>query len=248
MLNSNKADNGRKQRSYVLPILIALICIFMFAGIILINSFMTNFKKAGNAAFDTTYNDTKQETYDGFKQKAFNYYEAKNHVSNRATITIGNIKEENSLEVLSVSESWIKINDGKKSDDNTTRWIEFSATGIYTVDMTMSQFIIDDNKGYVLVKLQTPQLTQFALDTSPVVKNFNYEEGMLRINGNYDNGVKMHLEDRAEAYQVLKERISGKDEDLTAAKASTETLIRTFIRSVNPELDLKDSDIIIEFT
>ena len=60
--------------------------------------------------------------------------------------------------------------------------------------------------------------------------------------------LKMMLNDRAEALNKLTEQLESNDANLAIAKTSTENLIRTFIKNVNPDMNLKDSDIQIEFT
>ncbi len=212
--------------------------------------FGENAKKACENTFAKAYEDTKKNTYDQFKQKAFDYFEAQNHVSNRVTISVGNIKEENALEVLSVSDSWVKVSDPDTDEDQTRRWVEFSATGVYIVDMSVSEFIIDDYNGFVIVKLKTPQLSHVALDSETKAYLLKKEKGFFELSGNgdYDTGVNMLLNDRAEALEVLTKRLNSNDDNLTRAKSSAESFIRSFIRNVNPDLNLKDSDIQIQFT
>ena len=239
----------RKNNGKVLKVLAVILIIICLAGSgLLFCLFGTNAKNSCKESFAIAYDETKQKTYDQFKQKAFDYFEEKNHVSNQATLTIGNIKEENSLEVLSVSDSWVKISEPDKDADKTTRWVEFNATGVYTVDMSVSEFIIDDYNNYILVKLKTPQLSHIALDTNTKAYLYKYEKGFFELNGDYDSGVKMMLNDRAEALDKLTEQLESNDANLARAKTSTENLIRTFIKNVNPGMNLKDSDIQIVFT
>ncbi len=112
-------------------------------------------QQACSNAFNNAYNEAMAQTYDNFYQAAYNYCEEQNHVSNSATISIGSIKEENALEVLSVSENWIKISDSSQDSNRTTRWVEFTGTGVYTVDMSLSEFIIDDYNKFILVNVKS---------------------------------------------------------------------------------------------
>ncbi|MCR4638960.1 hypothetical protein [Ruminococcus sp.] len=247
---SNKTTRKTKRKSNLKglkAVYIILLFTLIVVSIVLLLTSCANAKSASRAAFSNVFNDTKKKTYDQFKQKSFDYFEEQNHVSNRAKITIGNIKEENSLEVLSVSDSWVKISDPEEDEDRTTRWVEFNATGVYTVDMSISEFIIDDYNNFILVKLKTPQLNHIALDNNTKAYLYKYEKGFFELNGDYDSGVQMMLNDRAEALDNLTEQLENNDENLARAKMSTENLIRTFIKNINPELNLKDSDIQIEF-
>lgn len=236
----------QKNKGKWLKIFAVIVIILSIAGSgLLFFRFAANAKKACQDSFSTAYDDTRQKTYDQFKQKAYDYFEEQNHVSNRATLTVGNIKDENALEVLSVGDSWVKISE--PDEDKATRWVEFNATGVYTVDMSVSEFIIDDYNNYILVKLKTPQLSHIALDNANTKAYlYKYEKGFF--NGNYDSGVEMMLNDRAEALDKLTEQLESNDANLARAKTSAENLIRAFIKNVNPGMDLKDSDIQIIFT
>ena len=246
---SNSKTAAQKNKGNGLKVFAVFIIIISIAGSgLLFFMFGLNTKKACQDNFNTAYSETKDKIFDQFKKKAYDYFEEKNHVSNRATLTIGNIKEENSLEVLSVSDSWVKISDPDKDNDKTRRWVEFNATGLYTVDMSTSEFIIDDYNNYIIVKLKTPQLSHIDLDTNSKAYLYKYEKGFFELNGDYDSGVKMMLNDRAEALDKLTEQLESNDANLARAKKSTENIIRTFLKNVNPEMELKDSNIRIQFT
>lgn len=252
-MNSQKKTTPRaatkKNKGHILEVLaVIMIILSLAASGLLFIMFGENAKKACTDSFSKAYEDTKKNTYDQFKKKAFDFFEAQNHVSNRATITIGNIKEENSLEVLTVSDSWIKMSDPDNDEDKTTRWVEFSATGVYIIDMSASEFIIDDYNNYIIVKLKTPQLSHVALDADTKAYLYKYNKGFFELNGDYDSGVTMLLNDRAEALDKLTEQLESNDSNLARAKTSAEYFIRSFIKTVNPGLDIKDSNIQIQFT
>ncbi len=249
MLMSNSKKAAKKNSGTVIKSIAALISILCIAGsIFLLMKFSEKAKKACDESFKIAYEKTKEDTYNDYKKLTYDYWEKNNHVSNRATLSIGNIKEENNLEVLSVSESWVKISEPDKDNDKTTRWVEFNATGLYTVDMSASEFIVDDYNNYIIVKLKTPQLSHISLDSNSKAYLFKYKKGFFELNGDYDSGVKMMLNDRSEALDKLTEQLESNDANLARAKKSTENLIRTFLKNVNPEMELKDSNIRIQFT
>lgn len=245
-VSDSETTNTEKKKGPLWPIIL-ITTISVISSAILLTISGVNAKTSCEDTFSRVYEETRQDTYDQYKQQAFDYFEKQNHVSNRAVLTVGSIKEENSLEVLSVSDCWIKISDPDDDADRTTRWVEFNASGVYTVDMSASEFIIDDYNDFILVKLKTPQLNHIALGTDTKVYLYTYEKGFLKWNGDYDSGVKMMLNDRAEALDKLTELLESNDANLAKAKASAESLIRTFIKNVNPGVDLKDSDIQIQF-
>lgn len=51
------------------------------------------------------------------------------------------------------------IESKKDNDDGIEVWMEFYGDGIFTVDMKASEFIIDYDRQYVLVRVPRPELT-----------------------------------------------------------------------------------------
>ncbi len=229
-------------KNKIIPII--AIVVFGVLGIVFFSISFGVTKNRCSETFDTIYQDTRQNTYNEIYQTVFDFYEGQNHVSNIATISIGNIQEENALEVLSVCDSWIKVS--PESDDDI-RWVEFNATGVYNVDMSRSEIMIDDYNKYVYVKLETPKLCHISVDTDAKVYLYKYNTSLLKWNGNYEAGTNEYLSDRSEALDVLTEMLERNDENLDKAKKSAESLIRTFIINVNPNLKLNDSNISIEW-
>lgn len=257
MSNSRDKDNTknkapqkdkpkRKKKKSITPLMCAAIFVICVAGSCpLFIEGISKIKTAGIHSFESKYEDTKDKTYNDFKQSAFDYYEEKNHVSNRVSLSIGNIKEENALEVLSVCESTILISEDK---EDMERWVEYPANAVYTVDMTTSEFIIDDYYKYVVIKLKTPQLNHISIDNENIVMyHLDNRKGFMKINGDVDSGVNTALEDRKKALKELTVQLENNDDNLSRAKLSTESIIRNIIKEVNPDLNLKDSDIQIEF-
>ena len=243
---SSKTPATNKRNLLPLLATISTVLCIAFSGLLFL-SFLGNAKKACASTFSKSYDETRGNVFNQFKQKAFDYYEAKNHVSNRVTLSIKNIKKENALEVLSVSETYLKTSDPDKDEDRTTRWVEFTGTAVYTVDMTTSEFIIDDNNKFILVKLKTPQLNQPSLNNNPKVYLYKYKKGVFKVNGNYDTGVKQMLQDRAEAQEEITKLLEINESNLAKAKESAESIIRNLIKTLNPDSGLEDSNIRIEF-
>lgn len=237
-------SNSKKtlQMNKIIPIII--IAAFGILGVVLYAISFGVTKNRCSETFDSTYQNAKQNTYNEIYQSVFNYYEDQNHVSNRAAISIGSIQEENALEVLSVCDSWIKVS---PETDDDIRWVEFNATGVYNVDMSRSEFMIDGYNNFVYVKIETPKLCHISVDTDAMVYLYKYNASLFKWNGNYEAGTNEYLSDRAEALDVLTEMLERNDENLDKAKKSAENLIRTFIKNVNPDLELRDSNIQIEF-
>lgn len=237
--------SASKNKKSALEIIVDII--LWFSLLLVLAYSLITLKNEYSAAFEKAVDKSSEEVYENFREKAYDYFEKENHVSNSASLTIGNIKEQNSLEVLSVSDNWIKVSEPDDDSDKTTRWVEFNATGVYTVDMSVSEFIIDDYNNFVMVRLKTPQLNHIALSADPKVYLYKYKKELFKVNGDYDSGVVKLLDDRAEALSELTNQLENNEDNFMLAKQSAEKLIRTFIINANPEISLKDSDIQIEF-
>ena len=236
-------NRKRKNNSGIIKRLAVILIAGNLAGSgLLFLLFGKNAKLSCSSNFSDAFTITRDEWFQFFYQKAYDFYERRNHIKNRATITISNIKEENSLEVLKVSDCYVKY---QPSDDSSiaNRWVEFHGSGVYTVDMSLSEFIIDDYNKYIIVRMQTPQLGPIALDKETKI---HYIEEKWR-DGNEEEGIDLALEDRKAAVREITKQLESNDENLARAKSSAESLIQSFVKNVNPTINLKNSDIQIEF-
>ena len=88
------SKTAMKNKKSILSILATILTILSLAmSDLLVFGLISNARKACTNTFNQAYEETKDNTFNKFKKKAFDYFEAKNHVSNRATLTIGNIKK-----------------------------------------------------------------------------------------------------------------------------------------------------------
>ncbi len=190
-------------------------------------------------AYDRAY----QSSYD----KAFEKYEEKYHVSNRAKITIEKIQEINKLEVLNLSDSYVIVSDKEKDNEKVSRCVVFTGTGTYTVDLSKSEFITDNERNHITVKLESPALSSDNIVLEHEVIAAKNEKSFLNINGNASEGYKLQDQDKKEAQKKIREQLAT-DENKEAAKESAEKFIRNLLKEINPQRNLKDEDIDIEFT
>ena len=172
------------------------------------------------------------------------YFEEKYHASNSAAVTIGDLKEINSLEVLNVSDSWCKITEDVKAGESE-RWVKFDASGVYVVELNQIDCRIEDNKVYV--SLPSPKLTNIRLSDKPVIYHYQYKKGFLKTNGDYDTGSDEFLSDETEAKAILCQQLKTNTENDKRAMEEAEHMIKAYILNVNSEFDMKSSDIEVEF-
>ena len=110
--------------------------------------------KSAKEAYMNAESMAAEETYNKIYDAAFEASEKKYHVKNNISIDIASIQEEAKLEVLRVSDVEYVIESKKDNDDGIEVWMEFYGDGVFTVDMKASEFIIDYEHQYVLVRVE----------------------------------------------------------------------------------------------
>lgn len=68
------------------------------------------------------------------------------------------------LEVLRDSDSEFVIENAKDNDQNIPSWLEVQGIGVFTADLEAAEFIRDDVRQYVLVRLWKPELTDCTIE------------------------------------------------------------------------------------
>lgn len=202
--------------------------------------------KSGASAFNDGYEEQKTKThdsiYDYFKEKAKQKY----LVSNKATIKLGNIREESNLEVLKVIESaWIIQNDEQKQQ-GVTRWVKYVGEGIFTVDLTESEFLVNDNKHYVLIRIPEPAMTEFGIlseNTEPLL----YAHKKFLDDGSYKEGADLSIDFHKRAESTIEDNINNNQNYLSQAKEAAIEQLTKLVKLLNPSKEMADLIVEIEF-
>lgn len=241
--NRDSKPNRKPTKNDMVFYITFAVLIIVFGGVGVIINF--NSQQEAVAAFaysyGETYSDTVENVKEEFRQKGYNYAEQKYHTSNSVQIEVEDIKSRNSLEVLKASDTFLKVTDPDKDNSSSQRWVEIPGTAVFTVDLSMSEIIKDEYNKYVLVRVNSPELTNIKIDYgSCKIDLYNHETGLLDVNGNYDEGAAEAQSDYAEAYGELRDRFYNDQTFYTAAENSATNLITALIKNLNPEIsDLK---------
>ena len=162
-----------------------------------------------------------------FKLLSYNIAEADNHVKNRGIISIENIQEKADLEVLEVSD--VEYITNEKSGDKVTSWLEVPGTGVFTVNLAMSEFVIDDMRHYVLARVPKPEIK---------AENIQIDTKKVKILAYQNN----HW---SEAQAIIQEDVQSNERYFEIAKSSAESIIKQLIKSLNK--DVANLDVEVEF-
>ena len=179
-----------------------------------------------------------------FKLLSYNIAEADNHVKNRGIISIENIQEKADLEVLAVSD--VEYITNENSGDKDKSWLEVPGTGVFTVNMAMSEFVIDDVRHYVLVRVPKPEIKTENIDIkTEEIKILLYKNERWLDNGSIEDGEELARRQMSEAQAIIQEDVQSNERYFEIAKSSAESIIKQLIKSLNK--DVANLDVEVEF-
>lgn len=183
---------------------------------------------------DTTVEEKRQELWN----KGYAKGEAENHTRNQGTISIVEVRETANLEVMKVSDVVYVIDD----DKGTQSWLKATGMGVYTVNLAAGEYLIDDERQYVLVRVPRPELATVNLDeTEPLL----IKDNKISFNGSVSKGEDLAQTQRAEAQMKLTEDIESNQTFYQNAEESAKTLIESLVRKFNPKVE--DLKVDVEF-
>lgn len=222
-----KSKIPAQKRNILLGVLSACFLVLTFIF------FSLGFDKQVNAAnegyyinYDKSYSEAQDKAYNHYFQTAKEKY----HVVNEVSITVNDVKQEEKLEVLYVSDVDYAISE---SGGNTV-WAMFPSVGTFTINLKPAEFIIDNEQKYILARVPKPELSDFSIDRENV-KILLTDDGIF--NGSYKDGENMAQRDYEKAYREMKDKMLANGEYIQQAEDSAEFIIKNLITAANSEVD-----------
>lgn len=148
------------------------------------------------------------------------------------------VRESAELEVLRVSDIEYIYS---KEDEDVQRWTAVKGYGVYTVNLSMGEFLIDNARQYVLVRVPEPELARAGLDYE--YESYLFENGIF--NGSIREGVDLAREDLKSAQNQLHIKLTSNQLYYESAQKCTEEIIRNLVKNCNP--DVTDLIVDVEF-
>lgn len=201
-----------------------LFIVFILAAVILI---VDKVSSSAKNAYAQALEEQNKETYEMFYNSAFGMAEQKYHVSNDVKITIEDIRKVSELEVLQVSAIEYVFH-----EENNQVWTAVRGHGVYTVDLTLGEFIVDNARQYVLARIPQPKLNTVGLDYE--YENYLFKDGVF--NGSTSEGVNLAMEDLKRAQEQLQIKLTSMQEYYDEAEASARRLIEEMVKNFNAEV------------
>lgn len=232
---SRKEENTKKNRhKWTVMTILIVFCIVLITACIFL--YFDAFK-VGALALEDNYNSSyaseKNETYQKIYDVFFDVAEEKYHVSNMVSISIGDLKETEKLEILKVSDVEYIIEDKKDNSSNIISWLEVPGEGAFVVDLAAGEYIVDDEREYVLVRIPYPELTNVTIDYANVNKLL-FENDIF--NDSYSAGEDFAEQQLNKADLLIKKEFVSNQHFYLNAQDSARSTIINLVKQLNPKV------------
>ena len=191
-------------------------------------------------AYETEKNAVYQELY----QQAYDRAEEKYHLSNHVYISIGNLEETETLEVLKVRDSEIITSEASDNSGKINAWLKAEGEGTYTVNLKTAEFVIDQERCHVLVRIHSPELSNINVDAASLEPLWFRQESFLN-NGEFSDGVQLANRQVKEARVRIEKSLMSNQDLYEVAKNVAESSIQNLVKQFNP--DIPDLVVEVEF-
>lgn len=226
-------QKNKKNIKVIIAVVLAVqvVLAFFVGRLLFINSYQSSkdntVSTIRKSAYDTVYNQT-EEAY---------------HVSNRATVSLDGIREKADLGVLEVQSCYLYKSDDKDRSPNLSIWYKIPGTGTFTVDMRMTEFIVDNERQHVLVKAPAPAITQFR-ENYEGIEELRFQNNSFLSNGSIKEGTELARKMLAQAHVQLVNRLEMTQAYYQAAQESATKLITNMIKAMNPDMSSLTVDVV----
>lgn len=182
-------------------------------------------------SYTAVYNSEKDASYEKLYKTAFDRAERNYHVSNTVIISIGKLEESQKLEVLKANDVEFITEDRDSNSGNVTAWLEVEGEGTFVVDLQAAEFIIDNERQYVLVRIPNPELTNITINKT--TRRLFVDEW---ANGSYSVGVDLALKQRNEASLQIQKALLSNQFIYSSAKDVAVSMIQNLVKQFNPDI------------
>lgn len=215
----------------------AMTIILIVIGGLVLSSTIQKGGQSAQEAYENAKSKATDEAYSKFYDTAYASAERKYHVSNKVSIEVASVREESNLEVLHVSDVEYVVESKDNNENNIEVWMEFYGDGVYTVDMKASEFIIDADRHYVLVRVPRPELTNCRITKT---NQLFWQNGVF--NKSNSVGTDLAIGIRNEGYAKLNNYMKSNAKFYKSAKESATLVITDLVKGLNSELP----DLVVE--
>ncbi len=192
-------------------------------------------------SFSAGFSEKSDEVREAMGAKGYNNGFEDFRTVNDVTIHLEDVRRTAKLEVMKVS-SVVYIHDTGTLEGKVIAWLKVSGTGVYTVDMTAGEYVVDNENRYVLVRVPEPELSQ--VEVKDKEKKL-YKDRRWLTNGDPGQGVDLAIAQLAQAQTELTEDIRNNRYANESLEGNARLMIESLVRSLNS--DIPDLTVEVEF-
>lgn len=223
-----KSKNKNKRTAIVMS------CLNIVAIVAIALLFVDSFR-AGIQAIPDNYKDAyaaeKDAAYDRQYEKSYQKAEEKYHTHNAISVSIEDIEEVAKLEVLQLYDTEYEIETTDDNDANTELWLKIPGEGCYTVNLQAAEFIIDEDREYVLVRIPYPELSNITIDVENA-ETLLVESGVF--NRDYSTGEDLVTKHLVSAQTKIKKAFESDQRSYKSAQEAARRAVTSLVKQLNP--------------
>ena len=224
--------NAKKKKPTFLIMGIAAFGLLLICACLLIASIHIR-TNAAKESYNTAKNEASNTAYQKTADKIINIGEERYHVHNEVNITVESISLEPKLEVLDVEDVSYQIFDEEDKRTKSTAWYRFSGKGTYTINMELSEIIVDEERNYILIRVPKPVLSDFKITNREML--LFKEKGWESISDGYN----LARTAETQAFEEIRQSLSSNQDFYQAATNSAETILKNLAIQSNPEIKIE---------
>ncbi len=239
-------ESLRARRRWTVGLVLGCFVLFAFSIYCFLDAIAVGASSAMDS-YESEKDEVAQEVYDVFYNQSYNAAEASHHVSNQVSISIGTLQEEEKLEVLRVSNVKYMISEEEEgefidnilsavtgifSDDEVVSWLEIPGDGVFTVNLKSAEFIVDEERQDVLIRIPEPELSEFAIDYEGVEILYFDDAGLFKNSAKV--GEDLAREQLQDAQLQMMQEIHENQRYYQSAQDAAESLLISLVKELNP--------------
>lgn len=193
------------------------------------------------AGYQDTYESRATEVYNQWYETGFEIGEKKYHVSNDVYISVDNLEKNGKLEVLKASAVEIMVEKQAENFIKRTVWFEVHGEGTYVVNLEMAEFVVDNPRKSILVRIPRPVLE--GIEVTKIDKIFYKEDNLF--GGNYRKGANLQLQNYNEGSMEIQKSMRSNAFLYANAERVALSTVENLVREFNS--DIPDLIVEVEF-
>ncbi len=257
-LEPEQTPERKKGKAVWTILLLAFVAIAVLAVLFLLYFWKEQKQKTVDdnlAAYQEQVQETNSAAYDRSYDHAYQQAMEEFGISGDVLIEVGRVQAISELEVLEINLSEYAI---RKNDEGNTVWLSIPVQGVYAVNLEQGEYLVDQARATVTVRLPDPQLTNMTLDyaheeqllfTADGVKSDFIEQFISLFKddaGNsYADGRALYDAMHEEVYENARIKMNTDPDYLQTARTSAVQLVEQLVKQVNS--DIPGLTVIVEF-